>query len=275
MSIIRVFARKTSFTPDDDYCFFDVPGLFVPEHDAVHIVVIFTWDIERGRFLQYAWKGITDKPVLIGGPAFDDPCTGDFIPGLYVKQGVTFTSRGCVNKCPFCFVPKREGKLREIENFAAGNIIQDNNFLACSKEHREKVYTMLKSQCQISFRGGLEAAKLTDWDIEQMKQLRIAELWLACDSKSKIRSFERACHRLCEAGFRRDQIHCYVLIGYDMEENEARLRRVYEAGALPFAQLFQPPEKIIYSKEWKIFSRNWSRPAIYKTFFKDLGEGKL
>lgn len=155
--IVRVFARKTSMTPTDDMAFYDVPGLFIPEHDEVHVVVTFTWDVERGRFLRDAWQDVTDKPVKIGGAAFDDPCTGDFVPGLYLKHGVTVTSRGCVNNCAFCFVPKREGKLREIENFAVGNIIQDNNFLACSTAHKAKVYEMLKTQKKVRFSGGLKA----------------------------------------------------------------------------------------------------------------------
>ena len=269
MALIRVFARRTSFTPDDEMSFFDVPPMFdLPEHDAVHIVVVFTWDIERGKFLQENWAQKTDKPVLIGGPAFDDPCTGEFIPGRYVKEGITFTSRGCPNKCKFCFVPKREGEIHEIKNFAQGNVIQDNNFLACSKEHRQRVYEMLKLQRQISFRGGLESSRLTDWDIKQMQGLKIADLWLACDNKSRIKSFEETCGRLHKAGFSQNKIRCYVLIGDDMQENESRLRRVYGAGALPFAQLFQPPERIEYSSEWKNFARDWSRPAIYKKILK-------
>lgn len=259
--IIRVFARKTSMTPIDDMAFYDVPGLWIPEHDEVHVVVVFTWDIEHGHFLRDAWEGVTDKPVRIGGPAFDDPCLGDFVPGLYLKPGVTVTSRGCVNNCPFCFVSKREGKLREIKDFAPGNIIQDNNFLACSREHRARVYEMLKTQHTIRFSGGLESEFLTEWDIEQMRGLRIKELWMACDSHARIKPFLKACDKLVRAGFRRDQIRCYALCGNDMQENEERLRVIFNAGALPFAQLYQPRAWKEYSKEWKSFQRQWSRPA--------------
>ena len=268
--IIRVFARKTSMTPTDDMAFYDVPGLFVPEHDEVHVVVTFTWDIERGRFLRDAWQDFTDKPVRIGGAAFDDPCTGDFAPGLYLKHGVTVTSRGCVNACPWCLVSKREGKLREIANFAVGNIIQDNNFLACSREHREKVYEMLKSQRQIDFRGGMESEFLTDWDVEQMRGLKISALWLACDSKARIKPFLKAAEKLVRAGFSQNVIRCYALIGDDISENEERLRTIYRAGALPFAQLFQPSEWREYPVEWKRFQRLWARPALYKAHMKEV-----
>ena len=269
--ILRVFARKTSMTPMDELTYYDTPGLFVQEHDEVHIVVTFTWDLERGQYLKECWESATDKPVRIGGAAFGDPCLGDFVPGLYLKHGVTITSRGCVNACPWCLVSRREGKLREIENFAAGNIVQDNNFLACSKQHRAKVYEMLKGQRKIDFSGGLESEFLTDWDVEQIRGLKINKLWLACDSKERVKPFQKACKKLVNAGFSRDKIHCYVLCGNDMNENEDRLRTVFEAGALPFAQLEQPCEWKEYPREWKRFARLWSRPALYKAHMKEVG----
>ena len=53
-----------------------------------------------------------------------------------------------------------------------------------------------------------------------------------------------------------------------MQENENRLRTVFETGALPFAQLFQPPQYIEYSRAWKGFARTWSRPAAYKAHIR-------
>ena len=272
MNIIRVFPKRNSYTPDDDLAFFDSPGLFVPDHDEVHVCCVFTWDVERCKELQFQWQGATNKPVKIGGPAFGDT-GGDFVPSRYVKQGITFTSRGCPNNCKFCFVPKREGKLRELVP-QAGNIIQDNNFLACSKEHRAKVYDMLKSERQIEFKGGLEAARLTDWDVEQMQSLRIKSLWLACDTKARIDVLEKACEKLHKAGFNENKIRSYVLIGDDMAENQERLMRVYLAGAMPFAQLFQPETPIAYSKQWRDLHRTWSRPAATKAEVKRILRGE-
>jgi hypothetical protein len=266
MAIIRVFSTRTSYTPTDELCFFDVPGLFIPEHDEVHISCCFTWDKPRAEYLASQWETVS-RCVKLGGPAYDDP-GGDFEPGLYTRKGIIITSRGCPNNCKFCFVPKREGKLREIE-IHLGNEIQDNNFLACSIPHRRKVYDMLRTQKAIRFVGGLEAARLTDWDIEEMRSLRIKELWLACDVPQRIPIATKTIKRLTAAGFSQNHIRCYVLIGDDRSENEARLRAVYEAGALPFAQLFQPEERIKYSKDWEHFARTWSRPAATKAAMKE------
>ena len=263
--VLRVFPTQTNQTPLDDLTFFEEPGFWIPEHDEVHISCVFTWDKPKAEALAEAWYG--KVPVKIGGPAYDDP--GDqFTPGLYTRKGIVHTSRGCPNKCKFCFVAKREGKLRELE-IKEGNEIQDNNFLACSEQHRRKVYDMLRTQKEIKFIGGLEDIRLTDWDIEELRKLRIKEMWLACDNAKHIKTTTQAINKLRRAGFTENHIRCYVLIGDNMGENTERLEAVYRAGALPFAQLFQPEERIEYSKEWKDFARKWSRPAIYKTMLKE------
>jgi hypothetical protein len=273
--IIRVFPSRTNLTPTDEYAFYDVPGMFIPDHDEVHICTVFTWDIKKGEWLRDNWQDHTDKPVKLGGPVYGD-YGDDFVTGRYLKPGVTFTSRGCNNQCGFCLVPGREGKLRELQTIHPGHIIQDNNFMQCSKEHRRKVYYMLKTQKEIEFSGGIEAARLTEWDVEQLRGLRVKSLFLACDTKSAIKSLEKAVALLHKGGFdltkqgepARNKIRSYVLIGDDLQENEERLRRVYEIGALPFAQLFQPLDPIEYSDDWRQFARTWQRPAATRAHMK-------
>lgn len=264
--IIRVFCEQTSNTPTDEYCWIGEPGLFIPEHKEVHISCVFTWDKPKAEYLAECWRTIGSK-VKLGGPAYDD-AGGEFVPGMYVRKGITFTSRGCPNNCKFCHVPRREGKIREL-NIVEGNDIQDNNFLACSKEHRRKVYDMLKNQKAIRFVGGLEANRLTDWDVEEMRKLRIKELWMACDTKGAVKTSIKAIRKLSQAGFSQNHIRCYCLIGDNMDENEERMMAVYEAGALPFAQLYQPEQRVEYSREWKQFARTWSRPAATKARMRE------
>ena len=103
-----------------------------------------------------------------------------------------------------------------------------------------------------------------------MRGLRIFDLWLACDSHARIKPFLKACEKLTKSGFNRNKIRCYVLIGDDMSENEERCRTVFQAGALPFAQLEQGREWIDYPKEWRNFQRLWARPALTKAHMKEV-----
>lgn len=269
--IIRVFCRRTSYTPDDEMAFVGPPpGLFIPEHDEIHISCTFTWDKDLAEDLAFQWEGITNKPVKLGGPAYESPAE-EFIPGMYVKRGITFTSRGCNNACPWCMVHRVEGPLREIP-IVEGNIIQDNNFLQCSRGHQDKVFDMLRTQKGICFRGGLESDLVDDHFVDAIRGLRIAELWLACDTDADLPSFRRACEKLTKAGFERHTIRCYSLIGHDMEAEEERNREIWRAGASPFSQLemdFSREQKK-YSAEWRRFQRLWQRPAMQAAHMKEV-----
>lgn len=268
MEILRVFPRKTSFTPCDSLSFIGEPPLMRPEPPndyKVHISTTFTWDKEDAERLALAWGQY--YPIKLGGCAYDDPCNG-FLPGQYIRQGVVFTSRGCNNQCPWCLVWKREGKIREL-GIHEGNIIQDNNLLQCSKQHIEKVFIMLKRQHNIQFYGGLDARLITDKIADQLRDLRIRQIFLACDTDSAIKPLERAIKKL---QMPQQKVRCYVLIAFNSEtisHAEERLLTVFKSGCLPFAQLYQPPGKWIrYNGEWRSLARTWSRPAAMKAAAK-------
>lgn len=272
MKILRVFSKRTSYTPTDDLAFVGMPPMaqFIPEHDEVHVSCTFTWDMDECEDLAFQWEGATNKPVKLGGPAYHSP-TDDFTPGLYVKKGIIFTSRGCNNNCPWCGVRQVEGKLRELP-IVEGNVIQDNNFLQCSRQHKDKAFEMLRTQHGICFRGGLETDLIDDHFISNITSLRIAELWLACDTDAALPKFKTACKKLTEAGFNRNHIKCYSLIGEDMEAEEQRNREIFCAGAMPFSQLRRDfsRKKTEYSAEWKAFERQWQRPAAIVAHMREV-----
>ena len=260
--MIRVFPRRTKWTPDDELAFVGDPPLFRPEGENVFISVTFTWDIPEAQRLQRAWQDFYPH-VLIGGPALDNPGAG-FEPGVFVKNGVVITSRGCPKKCSWCFVPKREGKLREL-SIEDGYIIIDNNFLACSKNHVRSVFQMLRRQKRAAqFKGGLD---VTIFDLEHkhlFNSIRLDEMFFACDTPEAIKSLERVANLIHD--FSIEKKRCFVMIGHTpIEEAESRLNKVYSLGFLPFAQLYQPEERIKYSKQWLDLNRKWSRPAAYRT----------
>lgn len=262
MRIARVFPTQTRMSPLDNDAYFGSPGLFTPEYDRVHISVAFTWDLEHAEWLRDQWEHIA--PVKIGGPAINGEGNG-FVPGKYVREGVTITSRGCPNRCPWCFVRK---PLKELKIYP-GNNIADNNLLACSDRHIDKVFNMLKDQRAIKFSGGLEASRITVKMAERIRNLSLNQLWIAYDQEDEFHTVKKAFEILTRY-FKRDKLGCYVLIGFrddTMDRAEGRLRQILEIGGLPFAMLYRnkagewpQPEK-----EWRKLQREWLRPAIVRS----------
>jgi len=262
--LIRVFPRRTSQTPTDELAFVGGPPLFDLPDLPVHISVTFTWDVNEGKRLQREWKAKCGK-AKIGGPAIDGVLRDvEFVPGRYVKQGITITSRGCPKKCPWCYVPKREGPLVTLKDFAVGNVVQDNNLLACDRGHIERVFEMLQSQKNVRLLGGLDVDYLRDWHIELLKSISLYDVWCACDTDAALSKLEKAGEMLSEISIGKKR--CYVLIGRgeSLIEAEQRLEAVLRLGFLPFAQLFRPATPKIYDPQWKALARKWSRPALYR-----------
>lgn len=272
MRIARVFPTKTSLSPIDRDVYFGEPELFIPEYDEVHISVAFTWDIERAKWLAKQWEFVA--PVKIGGPAIDGEGDG-FTPGMYLKKGITITSRGCPNRCPWCFVNK---PLKEIDPIPEGNTIQDNNILACSKNHLDKVFQMLSHQHSIRFSGGLEAKRIKYEIVKRLRSLRIKELWLSYDHDGAINDLVKVSY-LLRKYFKRDKLRCYVLIGFKddtIKKAEQRLVKAWELGFLPFAMRYRTPNTnwedtfLFKDRSWNLFTRTWTRPAAIKTKMKQL-----
>lgn len=270
MKVIRVFPRRTSFTPTDDYAFVGEPPLIRDYATRVAISVTFSWDIKYAYHLKEAWRQYYDG-VVIGGPAFEQAHNGryPFTPGRYIKDGVIFTSRGCKNQCPWCLVPSREGDLWE-DKIRPGHIIQDNNLLQCNREHIESVFAMLKGQPAATFSGGLDTRLIKDWVINDLQSLSIKQLFLAADTKQSLKPLAKATEKLSFLG--RNKLRCYVLLGYNgqtLGQAREQLEEVWNIGCMPFAQLYQPPDRWIdYPKEWHELARTWSRPAAMKALMR-------
>lgn len=262
--IIRVFPRRTNATPDDEGVrIHDTPSLF-DEADEIHISVAFTWDLKWAEWAEKQWSCVA--PVKVGGPAFNEP-GGDFIPGMYMKKGYVITSRGCPNRCWFCAVPKREGGIIRELPVADGWILTDDNLLACSDQHINKVFEMLNRQPQRpQFVGGLEAKLLTTEMAVRLKEVKPKSLFFAYDTPDDLEPLQQAGKFLLNAGFSKESrvLYSYVLCGWKGDTFDKAIKRMQEtwnAGFVPMAMLYRD-FKGEYDTNWRRFQREWANPTI-------------
>ena len=239
--------------------------------DEVHISVTFTWDLEKADDLFEAWQ-MLGVPVEVGGPAFDDRM-GDFTPGMYLKKGMTVTSRGCTKDCWFCSVPKcANGVIRELPIQDGWNIL-DDNILGTSEKHFRAVIKMLKRQQERAvFSGGLEPGLLQPWQAELLRSINPKTMYTAYDTKDDYEALRQMARTVWEAGFseKSHQVKCYCLCGYEgdtFEEARKRMEQVMELGFLPFAMLFRD-ESGQTDPEWRKFQREWANPIIVGSKFR-------
>lgn len=268
--LIRVFPRRTKATPTDELAYTSPPDLFAYA-DEVHISATFTYDRAIAERLAEDWRHVA--PVKLGGVAYGDESL-EFIPGRYVGEGYTVTTRGCPRRCWFCGVWKKWPTVNVMPIYDGWNIL-DDNLLAAPRPHVEAVFKMLHRQKRrVEFTGGLEALSLEDYQVGLLAELKPRpNMFFAYDPGDEFETLESAARRLLDAGFTRGshRLRCYVLIGYPKDTFDAaekRLRQMMEIGFTPFAMLWKPDDDIKSQEkwrpkpEWKQFQRRWARPAI-------------
>jgi len=169
---------------------------------------------------------------------------------------------------------RREGDVvRELPITEGWNIL-DDNLLACSDEHIKNVFAMLAKQKQrIYFTGGLEAARLKAWHIEELAKIKPKEMFFAYDGPEDKEPLFEAGKMLKQAGFKLcHPLRAYVLIGYRGDTFDAAEKRLFDcvkAGFLPMAMLYRD-ETGERESAWVRFAWPWVRPAAIYSKIKEL-----
>jgi hypothetical protein len=220
----------------------------------------------------------------LGGPALKiNPTllpreieTGDYIEAITKHiPNATFTSRGCIRRCPFCAVPIIEGNFTELQNWIPRPIVCDNNLLACSKRHFTKVIDSLRSLEGVDFNQGLDARLLSTFHIDQLKILKTKLIRFSWDDTKDESSIRYAIERMIRAGYPKRKISIYVLIGFNDSPTDAlyRLSELVKMGVIPFPMRFQELNANIRNSfvgvnwthlELVRFMRYWSNLRITK-----------
>lgn len=166
---------------------------------------------------------------------------------IYPQYGyiVGFLTRGCIRNCPWCIVPKKEGRLREvgdIELVAAGRkdvVLLDNNFLAADEGFvREQLEKAASLKIRIDFNQGLDARLVTPENARLLAACRwIRCIRFSCDTIAMIEPIRRAVSLIRERGCKRE-IFCYMLVR-DIADAEIRLRALVDLNVTPFAQPYR------------------------------------
>ncbi len=207
--------------------------------NTLYLSVPFTWLVDEAE--KIAEKAREKKlKVLIGGPGLMKPtdCEG-FNPLLFHNPLATFTTRGCVNSCSFCAVPKLEGEFRELHSFRPAPVICDNNFTAASRKHQEWVVDSLKQFPLVDFNQGLEARRFTPELSDLLGQLnvhiRFAFDYWGCEAA--VKDAVDLCRKRTSKNI---SIYCLIGESDDPDSAQARLELVRSWGIRPNPMRFQP-----------------------------------
>ena len=183
-------------------------------------------------------------------------------PQIDSRTAYGFLTRGCPNRCPWCVVPRKEGRIRpymDVEEIAVEGrdklVLMDNNILAAGEYAVEQLEKIIRNGYQVDFNQALDA-RLVD---ERFARLLAQVHWInrrirfGCDTKGQIEECERAISMINGYGYK-GEYFLYTMIGgkSDFKESyervhywwkrnhEQRLRHLFNI--YPYAQPYRDPD---------------------------------
>ena len=163
------------------------------------------------------WEGIAE----IGGTGYDiDKKLLPEIENIKPKINWGFTTRGCIRNCSFCFVPRKEGKIRVVgdiydiwDGVSKELVIMDNNILALP-DHFMKIARQLKKEnLSVDFNQGLDHRLLTPEICKELLGLKhTKDIRFAFDDIKFMPSVKKALSLLNEAGLKKWKTRWYIYI---------------------------------------------------------------
>lgn len=242
------------------------------KYDRVYSSKIFTFSPEEPMLPEDAIKGGTGYGIMDELPAEVDAMFPDYNMYPNCDHAIGFLTRGCIRKCPWCIVPKKEGKIRpyrarnEVKRIDCRDIVfMDNNVLACDWGI-EQMADMLGENVRIDFNQGLDARLITPDVADIMAGLKwIRHIRMSCDTDAMLDVVLEKVDMLNRYGVKPYRIFVYLLV-QDIESAETRALALRNAGVDVFAQPYRDFEnKIEPTKQMKDFARWVNRKEIFKS----------
>jgi len=238
--------------------------LFHESYDKIYASKIFT----------FSSNGYIRKNMIIGGSGYDlEKKLPHEIEHIYpdynlysCDYAMGFMTRGCIRKCPFCIVSKKEGNIQfnaHLNEFCKEQkeiMLLDNNILSYEK-HNELLEELIDSKKKIDFNQGLDIRLINPENIQLLKEINMwKHLRFALDNPALISLIEDKIELLKELDISFSRIMFYVLIGYNTSFEED-LKRVLFLQNYGFSIFVMPFNK--FDQYQKNFTR-WVNRFFYK-----------
>lgn len=246
------------------------PSLFEPpRYDLVYGSAIF----QRSRPLVEELQAAYPDVVLGGtgsGTPFDrsvEDVLGldsyefyDYSPYPEFRWNLGFTQRGCRMRCPFCVVPRKEGKPHSINSIddilqpgrPRAIVLLDNDFFGQSADQwQARISELVEGQIKVNFNQGVNVRAVTEESAAALASVRYynhqftkRRLHMAWDNIGHQSVFFRGVERLVAAGIPTAHMVVYMLVGFadgeTMDDVMHRYHRLKSAGCKPYPMVYEP-----------------------------------
>ncbi len=252
------------------------------EDKTAFVSVPFTWLLpkafmrcvslrQEGYHVRAGGPAVSLMPSMLAGVAE----IGGDVPALARHNpDATFTTRGCTRACKFCAVPRIEGDFRELATWEPKPVVCDNNLLAASHRHFDRVIDSLRGVPGVDFNQGLDCRLLTPYHAGRLAELDLLAARISWDHVGEEGAVRTALDCLRAAGIPLRKLRVYVLVGWRDTPADAlyRCEKLKAWGIRPNVMRYQPLDCLRKNSyvapawtdhELKKFCHFWNRQAWY------------
>lgn len=255
--------------------------LFGGHYDKVYISKVFNFspDIDFSIDADEVIKGGTGYDITSRLPDDIDRMQPDYsiYPLLPKDTAYGFLTRGCPNRCKWCVVPRKEGRIRpymDIEEIVTPTrhkvVLMDNNILAAGDYAIEQFEKIIKGGYRVDFNQALDARLVNEENARLLAQIKWIDrrIRFGCDTPGQIKECERAIEIINSFGYtgqfflytmlNDDFVECYNRIHHFWERNQELVARHKKSRIYPYAQPYRDPDNPERQiPQWQKYMANW------------------
>lgn len=245
--------------------------MFSGHLDRVYMSKVFTFtpDYEYVVDADEVVKGGTGYKLYNNLPDEMEHITPDYSIYPDCDYAIGFLTRGCIRKCPWCVVPKKEGKICDYDTWqhikrpdSKKIVFMDNNVLA-SEYGISQIEEMSHEDVRIDFNQAVDARLITKENAKYLAECKwIKYLRVSCDTTAMLPVIRQALDYLGEYGLKTSKVFSYVLIE-DVEDAHHRIVELDKMGVIPFTQPYRDFDTNYVNPEHKRLARWCNMKATF------------
>lgn len=266
-----------------------VYDLFNHDYDGVCLSVIFSWDVPFAIEQAKIALALGKKVMIGGGGTYQlrnwiKKETGidthykahDLLEHMPGQFKMVYFTRGCIEKCFFCVVPKIEGNVVQM-NYTSlpAKVLMDNNLSEIPREFQEYIVEKYLSSGikSVDCNSGFEPKGITPEMVQLFDQLPMRWWRVGFDEIGEEKQFLESV-RIIKA-YSKKTIRAYTMIGHEpIEQCRYRCEKVIAIGAEPvpqaYIQLNAKSKTPFIKHDWteqkiRDFQRFFYQPALWRT----------
>lgn len=245
LALMRLSAHHRARGDDVQFSRSPYRGLLEPAYDRVYGSAIFDFSVDRierlcrefpGAIIGGTWN--VNSPIRVEDYIGPGPERYDYSIYPTFTGSIGFATRGCRLKCPFCVVPKMEGKPRAnsaiYQIWRGGDHLRhlhllDNDFFG-HPTWRQHIEAIREGGFKVCFNQGINIRMINDETAEALGSIqlyddnfKVRRIYCAWDNVGDEKKFFDGIAMLDRHGISPRNVMAYMLIGYDPQETWERL----------------------------------------------------